>query len=361
MRKSLHRYANMKNAYCPPGIDNGECSQKMNFSFSTGNLLPDILLNLSIFGIGFLMLIKGSGMFVDSASDLARKLKVSEMVIGLTLVSIGTSLPELASSVYASICNQPDFIVGNIAGSDVTNIMLILGSGIFFAKGMGFDPKLLSRDVVLMNLIFLITFLMILMGDVLTPYGESCRGINRICGGILFAGAIVYCWMLFKSQSDEEKESCGKSHSAWFLLLMSAVSLAMIVCGSKMLVDSVVWVAGKMKISPMLISATIVAFGTSVPELAVTIAGVKKGHHDLVLGNIIGSNIFNVLMIFGICSLIRPLAVIGTAGLVNISLMVVSGLLLMIFMYFGKRLFRWMGAVFLTGYIAYLIYNGICR
>ena len=141
---------------------------------------------------------------------------------------------------------------------------------------------------------------------------------------------------------------------------MSAVSLAMVVCGSKMLVDSVIWGAAQMKISPMLISATIVAFGTSVPELAVSITGVKKGHHDLVLGNIIGSNIFNVLMIFGICSLIRPLAVIGTKGLTNIFLMIVSGSLLMAFIYFGRRLARWMGAVFLAGYTAYLIYNAVC-
>lgn len=335
----------------------------MSFAVSSGNLPLNIILNLLIFGIGFWMLVKGSDVFVDSASGLARKMKISELVIGLTLVSIGTSLPELASSSYAAICNQPDFIVGNIAGSNVTNVLLILGAGIFFAKGMDFNPKLLSRDAVLMNLVFLVTFAMILTGKAVTPAGEISRGIDRLCGGVLFASAAGYCWMLFRSQGSEGDEAQQESrHSAWFLLMMSAVSLAMVVCGSKMLVDSVVWGAEKMKISPMMISATIVAFGTSVPELAVTIAGVKKGHTDLVLGNIIGSNMFNILMIFGVCALIRPLAVIGTRGLTNIILMIAVGFLMAAFMYIGKRRFpRWMGGTFLLGYIAYLIYNAASR
>ncbi len=329
---------------------------------------PWLWLNILLFAAGFYILIKGSDLFVDSAASLARKLNISELVIGLTIVSIGTSLPELASSFYASICNQPDFIVGNIAGSITTNITLMLGIGIVVAGGMNFPKKLLTRDATLMNLVFFSTAVMVFLGRALTPSGSWTFGINRWCGLILLAGAVWYCAHLFyqkeEPESGDDPETCAPEkpelpgYGIPALILLTILSLMMITLGSKLLVDNVAWAAEQVGISAMVISATIVAFGTSVPELAVTIAGVKKGCHELALGNIIGSCIFNVLMIFGLCAAWRPLAFIGMPGMMNLGMMLASGVVLYVFMLTGRRLAKWEGWVLIVFYLFFLVYNG---
>ncbi|MDD3153411.1 MAG: calcium/sodium antiporter [Victivallaceae bacterium] len=321
-------------------------------------------LNLVLFAGGFYLLIKGSDLFVDASAAIARRWHVSELVIGLTLVSIGTSLPEFASSWYASFTNQPDFIVGNISGSIVTNITLILGIGVLMAGGMCFDKRLLSRDAVLMNAVFLVTMGMIWGGRAVAPNGSVTYGINRFCGALLLLGAVGYCWWLLRErQSEIVCEHCqpdtpkdpGRSCAVLFLLVL--VALGMITFGSKLLVDNVVWGAEKLGVSALLISVTVVAFGTSVPELAVTIAGVRKKCNDLALGNIIGSCIFNVLLIYGICALTRPLAVVGLPGLFNMGMMFGSGVLLLVLMAVRRRLTRICGWILLLGYVGFFLYN----
>ena len=324
---------------------------------------PWLAVNLLLFIGGFWCLIKGSDLFVDSSSDLARLWHVPELVIGLTFVSIGTSLPELASSLYAAFANQPDFIIGNIAGSNTTNIFLILGTGIALSGSMVYSRKLLTRDAVLLNLVLLTALGMIFISHAEAPDGTIVHGLDRWCGAILFIGAIAYCAWLFFMQKEENPENPKvgeRKHGVCFLLFLSILSLLMIALGSQLLVDNVVWGAKRIGISQMLISATIVAFGTSVPELAVTIIGVRKGKHDLALGNIIGSNIFNVLMIFGLCALIRPLAVIGISGMINMMLMSSAGIFLFLLMFCSKgNLKRRDGFALLGLYLLFLFYN--CR
>ena len=324
---------------------------------------PWFAVNLLLFIGGFWCLIKGSDLFVDSSSDLARLWHVPELVIGLTFVSIGTSLPELASSLYAAFANQPDFIIGNIAGSNTTNISLILGTGIALSGRMVYSRKLLTRDAVLLNLVLLTALGMIFISHAEAPDGTIVHGLDRWCGAILFIGAIAYCAWLFFMQKEENPENPKvgeRKHGVCFLLLLSILSLLMIALGSQLLVDNVVWGAKRIGISQMLISATIVAFGTSVPELAVTIIGVRKGKHDLAIGNIIGSNIFNVLMIFGLCALIRPLAVIGISGMINMMLMSSAGIFLFMLMFCSKGKLQRRDGFFLLGlYLLFLFYN--CR
>lgn len=340
----------------------------MTINFST----PYLLLNLLLFAGGFWVLIKGSDIFIDAAAGIARKYSVSELAIGLTLVSIGTSLPELASSLYASFAGQPDFVVGNVVGSITTNITLVLGLGIVLCGAMNFSAKLLTRDAVFMFAIFLLTLVFTLFGRVDTGTGEPAPGINRWAGIVFLILAVIYCYHLLRHPeeaivdplevAEEEAKATAavpSNTSIGRYLFWLAVGLVMVLTGSKLLLDNVVWAAEKLHVSTMVISITLVAFGTSVPELAVTIAGVRKCRYDMALGNIIGSNTFNILLIFGSCSLIRPLPITGYSGAINLGLMVLSGIALLTLMYFGRRLTRKDGLILMALYIVFLAYN--CR
>lgn len=330
--------------------------------------VENLLLNLIIFAAGTYVLIKGSDLFIESSSEIARFWRVSELVIGLTLVSIGTSLPELATSVYAQITRESDFVIGNIAGSITTNITLVLGAAALIGGRMAFSKSLLKRDAVIMNGIFLATAAMFFLFKVeaKNPADGLVYGINRVCGAILFIGMIVYIvyLMKFSGENDQEVEprADGRERTTGLLFRefgILAVGLVMIVAGSKAMVDTVVWGAEKCNISSMIISATIVAFGTSIPELAVTIAGVVKKKNDLAIGNIIGSCTFNILMIFGVCGVIGPLGInSGTAGVVNTLLIIPVGLAMMLFMATGRQaITRFGGAVLFTMYLIFIGYN----
>jgi cation:H+ antiporter len=328
---------------------------------------PYLLLNVVIFIAGLAVLIKGSDWFIEAAAGIARKYNVSELTIGLTLVSIGTALPEWASSLYAAFANHPEFIVGNIVGSITTNITLILGIGVVFCGCLFFSRKLLTRDVLIMFGVFLLTAALVFAYKIFSGTYQ----IGRIGGGILTAIAVWYCWHLFR-QPEQETSECeleeahrlaeatrNMSFVKCFGLLF--LGLVMVVLGSKAMLDTVVWSAAKLGVPTIVISMTVVAFGSSVPELAVTIAGVTKKCHDMALGNVIGSNTFNILLIFGTCSLVRPVSFGSTgAGMVNLGIMLVAGAALVALMYVCRdRLKRSGGILLLTMYAVFLAYN--CR
>ena len=334
-----------------------------------------LVVNILLFLGGLWILIKGSDIFIDASADIARRFRVSELAIGLTLVSIGTSLPELASSLYAAFCNQPEFIVGNIVGSITTNITLMLGLGALIGGSLCFSRRLLTRDAVFMFLVFLLTVLLTVLTRVPGNSGVPEPGINRWGGLLLLVLAVWYCRSLLRNSDpdtsrEEEREDQAADvaestenppspPSAARCFGLAALGLFMVIVGSKLLVDNVVWGAEKLGISTMIISVTVVAFGTSVPELAVTLAGVLKNRHDLAVGNIIGSCTFNILMIFGACALVRPLEIAGIDGAVNLALMVGAGVALLGCMATGGRLNRVHGVVLLLLYVGFLIYN--CR
>ena len=321
----------------------------------------NLLLNILIFVAGLWFLIKGSDIFVDSAAAIARIWKVSELVIGLTLVSIGTSLPEFASSLYAACYGETDFIIGNVVGSNVTNITLILGVGILGAGTLAFSPQLFSRDAMLMLGVFVVTDLMVFATDVQGKDGVPVHGINIWSGILLLLMGIGYCFYLFRSTAEnsaEDSEPEVKQPSLLKSFLWLAAGLVMIIGGSKALVDTVVWGAEQLSVDTMIISATLVAFGTSVPELAVTLAGVFKKQHDIAIGNIIGSCIFNIFLILGVCALVTPLGINSASGIINVAMMLASGIFLITFMSMEKNaLFRWQGVVLLLLYCGFLIYN----
>ena len=333
------------------------------FNIQTGNLIADLAVNLLIFIAGTAVLVKGSDLFIDAAAAIARSWGVSELIIGLTLVSIGTSLPELASSVYAAFQGQSDFIIGNIVGSNVTNISLILAIGLIGTGSMSFDRKLLTRDSSVMMFIYLICALLFAL-PLKTAAARNLHGIDWRGGIVLLICCAGYLSLLVRQSaagSAESEPDGGKRHSVRENFGLLILGLVMITAGSKGMVDPVVWGAGQLGVSMLVISSTIVAFGTSVPELAVTIAGLVKKRSDIALGNILGSNIFNILLIFGFSACISPLPLdLSGTGLFNLAAMGLTGAALMGFMIVGRNtLKRRHGILLLMMYLLFILCN--CR
>ena len=317
------------------------------------------LINIVLFVIGVAILVKGSDWFVDAAAALARSFGVPELVIGLTLVSIGTSLPELASSLCAAFYGESNFIIGNIVGSNTANIALILGAGLVLGGAIGFKRQVVWRDMM---------FLLALGIGLMTWYyfgidtAGSKFGFGRIGGVILLLLCGAYSYILCRKSGNENSEEendapdMPRAKASGLIVL----ALVMITAGAKLMVDTVVWSAAKMGVDPLMISLTVVAIGTSLPELAVTISGVLKKREDIALGNIIGSGIYNIVLIIGCCSVVSPLAGNGKSSFEAMIIMNITALLLLAFMLPAKKLYRWQGFVFLALYIAFAVWSYCC-
>ena len=324
-------------------------------SFVSGNLY----INIIIFVVGVAILVKGSDWFVDAAAALARSFKVPELVIGLTLVSIGTSLPELASSLCASFYGQSNFVIGNIVGSNTANIALILGVGLLLGGAIGFERKVVWRDMLLLLALGCGLMFWYLFGvDMPQKYG-----FGRIGGAVLLAVCSAYSILLCRETASEESGEDAEpvlEMSRWKASGLIVLALVMITSGAKCMVDTVVWSAVKLGVSELMISLTIVAIGTSLPELAVTVSGILKKREDIALGNIIGSGIYNIVLIIGACSLVNPLTGNGKSGLTSMLIMNAVALLLFAFMLPAKKLYRWQGIVFLLIYAGFTAWTSLC-
>ena len=317
------------------------------------------ILNIILFVIGVAVLVKGSDWFVDAAAALARSFKVPELVIGLTLVSIGTSLPELASSLCASFYKQSNFIIGNIVGSNTANIALILGAGLVLGGAIKFPRSVVWRDMLVLLALGLGLMAWYFFGFD-APAGVK-HGFGRIGGILLLVICGIYSWSLCRSGNDEAEEAeeapiMSRPKASALILL----SLAMITAGAKLMVDTVVWSAAKMGVDPLMISLTVVAVGTSLPELAVTISGVLKKRDDIALGNIIGSGIYNIVLIIGCCATVTPLTGNGKSSFEAMIIMNAVALLLWFMMLPAKKLYRWQGFVFLAVYAAFIAWSACC-
>jgi cation:H+ antiporter len=314
-----------------------------------------LYINIILIIVGLFLLLKGSNWFIDSATYIAKKFDVSDMVIGLTLVSIGTSLPELGANVYASLSNQGEVALGNVVGSNITNITLILGIGATLAGKLQIPKSLLTRDsIILVITYFLLIYISIF--NFLTPTST----ILRWEGFLLLFFFIIYVFMLFKSKDINEEESESDEHfinTVLKAIIFFIIGFSMITIGAKISVDSVVAIATTLNISKEIISGTIIAFGTSVPELAVTVISIKKNKNNLALGNIVGSCIFNILLVMGVAVVIRPVNISLDMSTVFMPMMLFSGALLAIFMRIGYQLARWEGIVLISLYLAYIAYN----
>ncbi len=310
-----------------------------------------MIVNILLLILGFALLIKGADIFVDGASSTARNFKVSKMLIGLTIVAFGTSAPEFAVSMSALSSGSTDMVLGNVIGSCILNILLILGVAAVI-KPLKIHDNTVKKEMPLALLIS--TLLVVIMLD--NKLGNGI--INQVTRSdaiviILFFTVFLYYLVTLARQKRDHEEDDDKPMKLWKSLLFVALGLGGIVWGSDLVVDNASSIAKTLGISERVISLTIIAFGTSLPELVTTIVSSKKGEQDLLLGNIIGSNIFNICVVLGI-----PVAIFGTItpssfSYIDLVMVVASSLLLFIFAFSKKTISRLEGALMLLIFAVY--------
>jgi cation:H+ antiporter len=307
--------------------------------------------------VGFILLIKGADLLVDGASSIAKRLNVSNLLIGLTVVAFGTSTPELFVNVIAAIKAAPAIAIGNILGSNIFNILLILGiSSLIY-------PLAVTKGTVWKEipLTLLAVVLVGIMANKPLIFGKGMPGLSRIDGLIPLTFFASFLFYLLKITKPSENKIGEMEAPKEYRLLKSSLGLvggfAALFIGAKLVVDSAVTLAAKLGISESFVGLTIVAAGTSLPELATSAVAAAKKNCDIAVGNVVGSNIFNVFLILGLSATISPLP-FQPANNIDICVAILASLLLFIFMFSGKKrsLDRWEGAVFLVLYASYIAF-----
>ena len=324
---------------------------------------------------GFLLLVKGADWFVDGAASLAERMGIPQLVVGLTIVAMGTSMPEAAVSIASALKNNPEIAIGNVVGSNTLNILLILGLTALI------HPIRIQRSTIRYEMPFMIAVTLLL-----TAFGISGSRISRTEGIIFWGLFILYFVYLFwlsrnhrKQGTEDLKDSAAsgitaasvsaeesvetkggkqQKHSILWYLAEILIGGAMVVWGSDLVVDSATVLAGMFGMSDRMIALTIVAFGTSLPELVTSVTAARKGNADLAVGNVVGSNIFNILMIIGTVALIRPIP-FADAFYLDLGTAIISAVVLWFGSIPSQRLGRAMGACLLLLYAGYFVI--LCR
>ena len=300
---------------------------------------------------GLILIVKGADWLVDGASGVARRFGLSEFVIGLTIVGMGTSAPEMVVSFIGAFHGNADIAIGNVVGSNIMNTLLILGiTALILPMAVTSSNK--KRDI---PVNIFITVLLIVLGLEHTFFRIGSDGLSRWDGGILLSVFILYMWMSFKGNKPEKEDSPAKQRSIWLCLLMIAAGLAGLVFGGNLFVDYATRIAHALKVSDKFIAITILAGGTSMPELATCVVAAAKKKGQLALGNIIGSNVFNILLILGGSALITPLSFAGM-NYVDLGVLLLSALALASALVVGKKdqIDRLDGALFVAIWAAYM-------
>lgn len=309
----------------------------------------DMLLWVLLIIVGMVLLIKGADWFVEGASSIAKAMKIPSLVIGLTLVSIGTSMPEFSVSLTSSIKGLNDMSFGNIIGSNIFNTFVVIGVSAILT------PLVVSKQMKKYDLPILMGIYLLL---ILFSFITSPLVINLFESIIIFSLTIAYTAFLIirsKKEMKEEKEEVKKKRKWYINLLLVAIGLAGIILGGNIVVDNASKFVYAIGMSELLVGLTIVAVGTSLPELVTSIVAAKKGENDIAIGNAIGSCIFNVLLILGFCSIIQP-ATVAWSSLFDVVLMLISVVMLFIFSFKTLKVNRWQGIVMIIMYAAYLTY-----
>ena len=288
----------------------------------------------------------GADRFTDGACALARRLKVSELVIGLTVVALGTSLPEFIVSFMSVLRGSGNMSVGNIVGSNVFNTLVVIGSSAIML-GMKVESSLLRRDLPLM---FVASVLLIIFAGV--------NGVLSVWEGLMFLAFFsVYTYIAYRVGLRDRKAAQEVAHSEqmpyYKIVLFILIGMAALVLGGRFLVDNAAAVARRFDISESVIGITILAAGTSLPELMTSIVAARKGSEGLALGNAIGSNIFNIAFVLGICSTISPI-IVSELTLTDWVMLLGSCLLVGLLAWTSRKLSRWEGVVLVACYLVYL-------
>ena len=306
----------------------------------------EIIIQLALLAFGFLMLVKGADWFVEGAAGIAEKFGIPQLVVGLTIVAMGTSAPEAAVSITAAMKENADITVGNVVGSNILNILIILGitSAIVTVA--------VAKSTVKREIPYMIFITLLFMG-----LGFTGGEITFWEGVVLWAAFLLYLGYLFMMamKNKEEIPEEGEMLPLWKLLLLTAGGLLFVVYGSDVTVDAATAIAKAVGVSQRFIGLTIVALGTSLPELVTSVSAARKGKADIAIGNIVGSNIFNILFVVGTTALITPV-VFASNFLIDTAIAAAAGLLLWICVVKDRKLSRPGGILMLLCYGGYFIY-----
>ena len=311
------------------------------------------MLTIVLFIVGILLLIKGADFLVDAAVAIARRLKVSYLVIGLTVVAFGTSAPELFVNLIASIRGNTAIAVGNILGSNISNILLILGVAAVI------HPLAVTRQTIWRE----IPFSLLANDRLIDGGGDSV--VSRIDGLVLLSFLTVFLYYLFAITNPSDGFDdviVAKDYGLGRAAFMVVLGLACMLLGGKWIVEGAVSIAARLGLSESVVGLSMVAVGTSLPELATSVVAAYKKRADIAVGNVVGSNIFNIFMVLGVSAVVRPLP-FETDNNLDVGMVVFSGLLLFLFMFSGKkgRVDRWEGVLALTIYAGYLSFRLLVR
>lgn len=306
-----------------------------------------MILDIIVLIVGFVLLIKGADFLVVGASGIAEKFHIPPIVIGLTIVAFGTSAPEAAISISAGLKGVTGISIGNVLGSNIINILLILGITACIV------PLKVEKNTIWREIPFTIgiTVLLVVMGAIFGEVGFFTGCIFWI----LFIGFLVYLFRMAMKNQEEVVECPHKRQPVWVLALVTVIGLAAIILGSNMTVDSASNIASRLGMSDRLIGLTIVAFGTSLPELVTSITAARKNNVDIAIGNIVGSNIFNILFVLGTTCLVTTVPY-ASKFLIDGIVCIGAAVLLWLCVVKTKELKRWGGALFLVCYAGYFVY-----
>jgi len=307
--------------------------------------------------IGLVLLVKGADWLVDGASGLAKRFGISDLVIGLTVVALGTSMPEFVVNMVSVANGATDLAITNILGSNIINTYVILGLTALVYPVVS-QKRSRDFDIPMSMIAGILVFAMVMLTS---PFGEAQRGLSRLGGVILL---LLFCYFIYntfrhaKDHPDETTAEEVKPMKVWKAVLLIIVGLVGLVVGGEMIVKSAVKIATDLGVSEAIIGLTIVALGTSLPELATSVVAAFKKNCDIALGNVIGSNIFNVFLILGTSAVIRPLPAYNGIE-IDAWVAAVGSMLIWLFVKTNKEreVKRWGGAILLLVYAGYLTYR----
>lgn len=305
------------------------------------------MLNYVLLIVGFVLLIKGADFFVDGSASVAKKFRVPSMIIGMTIVAMGTSAPECAVSIAASLKGSNTMAISNVVGSNIFNLMVVCGACAVF-EPLAVKAATLKKEFPMS----------ILAAIMLLGMGYLGMSIDRIDGLILlivFAAFLIWMILEAKKARQNAKEEEIETLKGWQCFIYIVGGIIAIVVGGDFVVDSASAIAEDFGLSQTLIGLTIVAFGTSLPELVTSLVAAKKGETDMALGNVIGSNIFNILLVLGIAGAVSPMAVL-MENLIDDIILIGMSVLVWLFAWRKKQINRIQGAAMLAIYAAYVVY-----
>lgn len=305
-----------------------------------------MIVNILMIIAGVVLVLWGADRLTDGAVALAERMQIPQIVIGLTIVALGTSAPEFCVSLVSALKGTADLAVGNVVGSNIFNAMLIVGVAAMVAP-MTILPSTIKKDVPVALVASVALTVMVLMdGD-----------LSRVDAALLFVGFLAFMWVTLRgakgSHAIEQEQAAPRGYSVLKSVGLLVLGLACLVVGSNIFVDGATSVAQTLGVSEAVIGLTIVAGGTSLPELATSVVAARKGNSGIAIGNVLGSNVLNILLILGAAGLICPMQVQGIT-LVDFAMMTISVLLLWLFSYTKLTVARWEGAVLTAIFLGYM-------